>query len=365
MRITFVLPGAGQIPIGGVKVIYEYANSFARRGVDVSIVCPALLYKDTPFLEKPKKCLRYIQRTIDKSFIPKWFSLDPRVKLLWVYNLKENNIPDGDIVIATAWQTAEWVKDYPKSKGIKLYFIHDYEHFMTASDDIVKRISKTFDFFKYLIVTSPAGEEMLRSCNKQPSITIPNPIDFNTFYLERNIDDISRNNIIGIPVRLEPFKGLNDSINALERIKTLFPHIKVWGFGSRFAKQLPKWIDFYYKPSNDLLRKLYNNTAVFVVASHYEGWGLPGSEAMACGAALVSTDNVGVRAYATNGFNALLSPPKDIGKLANNITKLLSDNNLRIQIAKNGINSIKRFTLENSVNMFLNFIENILKNDLS
>ena len=38
-----------------------------------------------------------------------------------------------------------------------------------------------------------------------------------------------------------------------------------------------------------------------MLTSYYEGWGLPGTEAMACGCALVSTRNGGVDSYAIEG----------------------------------------------------------------
>ena len=38
MRISFVLPCSGRYPIGGFRIVYEYANRLADRGHQVSIV---------------------------------------------------------------------------------------------------------------------------------------------------------------------------------------------------------------------------------------------------------------------------------------------------------------------------------------
>lgn len=359
MKITFVLPGSGHNPVGGFKIIYQYANELVKKGFYVNIVHPALLYKDTPLIERPKKLLRYLQRKLDKSYIPKWLELSPEINLIWVPNLNEKYIPDSDIIVATAWQTAEWVKDYPKSKGIKVYFVQDYEHYMVALKGTKQRIANTFRYFENIIIISPSVEEMIKECRGKYSIVIPNPIDFNEFYLEEDICSKARDNIIGIPVREEIFKGLKDSILALENVRKQFPDIKVWGFGAKKIKDLPEWVKFYYKPSTDLLRRLYNNTSIFVTASHYEGWGLPGMEAMACGCALVSTDHGGVKAYAINNFNALLSPPKDVNALYNNIITLLADKSFRIQLAQNGVEYIKRFSKETSVAKLIEFFCNL------
>jgi glycosyltransferase involved in cell wall biosynthesis len=46
-------------------------------------------------------------------------------------------------------------------------------------------------------------------------------------------------------------------------------------------------------------------------ASRYEGWGLPSLEAMACGAAVVSTRSDGIEDFVVDGRNGLLSPVGD------------------------------------------------------
>ncbi|MDD2690087.1 MAG: hypothetical protein PHT41_08075, partial [Candidatus Omnitrophica bacterium] len=141
MIITLVLPGPGCTPVGGFKVVYEYANHLCARGHYVSIIHPAMLDHNSQWLVKSKKLARYVQRTIDKSYLPhKWFVIDPRVRMLWVPTLDEKFIPDADAVIATAWQTAEWVHSYGPEKGIKYYLIHDYEHYMTADSETRERI---------------------------------------------------------------------------------------------------------------------------------------------------------------------------------------------------------------------------------
>jgi glycosyltransferase involved in cell wall biosynthesis len=91
---------------------------------------------------------------------------------------------------------------------------------------------------------------------------------------------------------------------------------------------------------------------VFVTASHYEGWGLPGAEAMACGAALVSTDHGGVRAYAEHGVTALISPIRRPDMLAEHVELLLRNPGLRVRIAEQGAEAVRQFTWERAVSSF-------------
>lgn len=347
MNITFVVPSAGVRPVGGIKVVYEYANYLVGRGHSVIIVHPAILGIDTHWSNMPKKWVRYVQRMIDKSYIPSsWFNIDKRIKMQWVLSLKEINIPDADFVIATAWQTAEWVHSYGPEKGVKYYLIHDYEHYMTADSETRERIGATYKGDIHNIVTSPAGVEMLRICGAEVDAYIPNGIDFDTFKLKTDFESAERR-AIGFPSRPEEFKGTRDAVAALDNVREKFgDNIPVWSFGGPKPDYLPSWISYYERPSDELLCNLYNSSAIFVTASHYEGWGLPGAEAMACGAALVSTEHGGVRAYAEHGRTALLSTPKDIDALVENIRRLLENPNLRQNMAQAGYQHIQQFTWE-------------------
>jgi glycosyltransferase involved in cell wall biosynthesis len=70
---------------------------------------------------------------------------------------------------------------------------------------------------------------------------------------------------------------------------------------------------------------------------------------MACGCAVVSTDCGGIREYAEHGVNALLSPPEDPKGLAQNVLRLLDDDNLRVRLAKAGYEKIQEFTWDKAV----------------
>jgi glycosyltransferase involved in cell wall biosynthesis len=62
---------------------------------------------------------------------------------------------------------------------------------------------------------------------------------------------------------------------------------------------------------------------------------------MACGAALVTTSNGGSDDYAIDGETALVSEPDDTTALADNIERLLTDDELRIRLAKQGMQYVR------------------------
>ena len=105
---------------------------------------------------------------------------------------------------------------------------------------------------------------------------------------------------------------------------------------ARRTADLPAWIRYEQKPSPELLRRLYNDAAVFLATSWTEGWGLPGCEALLCGCALAATEVGGHLEYAHHNETALLSPPRDPAALARNVTELLRHPALRLQARRTG-----------------------------
>ena len=106
MDITFLAPCKDLS--GGIKVIASYANLLQDRGHNVTVVYPR---PQIPTLRKLKRdIVKFIKQERDH--------LDAiRGKLLAVDQINENSIPPGDILIATAWETAEWARDLSAAKG--------------------------------------------------------------------------------------------------------------------------------------------------------------------------------------------------------------------------------------------------------
>jgi glycosyltransferase involved in cell wall biosynthesis len=102
-------------------------------------------------------------------------------------------------------------------------------------------------------------------------------------------------------------------------------------------------------PDHAALRAFYNAQSVFVVPSHFEGWGLPGIEAIACGSALVTTDNGGCGDYAIDGATALVVPPRTPDAIAEAVSRLFEDDALRRHLVSTGGDFVRRFTWDAAV----------------
>ena len=348
LKITFTLPGAGSHPVGGYKVIYEYANHLCARGHRVTVVHPARLHTDVSWVKLGKSTVRYLQRKAEGSYRPdNWFNIDNGVSLLWSWSLNDKYIPDADIVIATSWETAEWVNRYPEAKGKHFYLAQGLETWSGAE----KRVLATWKMpFKKIVIAKWLKE--IADDLGEEAIYIQNGLNFNAFGLDASPEVRNQTRILMLHHRLD-LKGSADGLAALNIVKRELPDLRATLFGvSAAPSKLPDWIEYHRRPSQPKLRELYNHAAIFLSPSWSEGWPLPPAEAMMCGAALVATDIGGHKEYATHEETALLSPPKDAKSLAENLLRLIRNPEFRIKLAQQGNAYIQRFTWKNAVDRF-------------
>ena len=131
------------------------------------------------------------------------------------------------------------------------------------------------------------------------------------------------------------WKGTDDGIVALRRVRAECPTAEIVFFGVPHDDLPGRFIDGL-SGRRDRIADLLRQVAVFVLPSWEEGLGLPGIEALACGAALASTDTKGGRDYARDMETALVSSPRDPAALGRNVVRLLRDHELRGALAAEG-----------------------------
>ncbi|MDQ7799269.1 MAG: glycosyltransferase family 4 protein [Candidatus Edwardsbacteria bacterium] len=355
-----MLPGSSHKPIGGFKVVFEYANRLIKNGHNVTVICPAISDINASMGERLVRYLYYIYRWLTKTYLPsKWFNLDPNVRFLWVPSLNPSWFPQADVIISTAWKTVEYINKFPFEQIKKVILFMDYEYYRSADDTLKKRIKSSYPLNEKYICISLVIKELLQSWGIKEVAYIPVGLDFSIFYKEIEIDAPERV-WIGFPTRPELFKRTIMAIDAIDIVKNKFPNpIFVWSYGGNSRIKMPNWIKYFKRPTDAKLRTLYNQTAIFITPSQFEGWGLPGAEAMACGCALVSTDHGGINSYALNDKNAIICHEDTTYQVAQNIISLLKDKEKRITLAQNAIEDIKIFTWDKSVALFESVLKSI------
>ncbi len=356
MKITFVLPCLGNIPIGGLKVVYEYANYLSERGHTLNVIHPITMDLTYSFYRKAQVYKWFLLRKLDRTYRPdNWFNIHSNVNIVLVPYLSEKYIPNADFIIATAWDTAEPTAKFSNKKGKKYYFIQNFEIWAAKKEQVLR----TFRLPMKKIVISDWLKRLVNS-QKEDAYYIPNGFNFNAFGIDIQPENRDNETLMMLYHKLNA-KGSIIGLRAIKKAKRIIPKIKLIMFSAYPSpNNLPDWVNYFYKPEQLILRKLYNKSAIFISPSFLEGFPLPPAEAMMSGSALLASDIGGHREYAIHNETALLYPPKDVNTLVERIVELIGDRHKRIHLATQGNSFIKQFTWERATNT----MENILKNDL-
>jgi glycosyltransferase involved in cell wall biosynthesis len=137
------------------------------------------------------------------------------------------------------------------------------------------------------------------------------------------------------------WKGTDDGLAAAAKVREDFPEAEIRIFGAP-RPDAPVGFLPELDGQRERIARLWREAAVVVCPSWEEGLGLVGIEALACGAALATTDTKGSRDYATHERTALVSPPREPSRLAADIVRLLAEPALRERLAAAGQEAVRR-----------------------
>jgi len=351
-------------PGGAARAIFEYANNLLQRGHEVNIFISVYnqhsrqfeYYDDHgkigwglgKYWEKRLGLTRRFRRfwasiTGKREIAVDWFDLKPKIHL--IPDFSEKYIPDGDVIIAVHWWILLWINQYSKSKGKKIWFIRTV-FFLPPS----KKTQEILDFpFKKIVASSFMKEEVGRCGGKDVSVVL-NGVNLKQFYNKNKIFNKEKRVCMvcfGANFADASFKGVEDGIKAFEIAQRKHPEIKLVMFGIKRGKEIPKYCEFHQDPSQDKIREIYSFCDIFLFPTRKEASANPPREAMACKCAVVGTTAGGITDYAVSGETALLSAPGDIQSLANNLIRLIEDEELLKKISLAGYEKIREFSWEN------------------
>lgn len=154
--------------------------------------------------------------------------------------------------------------------------------------------------------------------------------------------------------RLHEQKDYPCLLEALVEVRKEIPaHLWIVGEG-KLRQTLEQKIEQYQLADCVRLVGFQNNpyqymaiADVFVLSSRFEGFGNVIVEAMACGTPVVATDcPYGPGEIISSGINGILVPPADSKALAAGIVKVLTDNDLKQRLSKEGLNRAQDFDVQ-------------------
>jgi L-malate glycosyltransferase len=333
-------------PAGGFKAVYEYANRLQLSGHQITVIHPRNLEFQPGLTQFAKSYLwQHKIASQHKPLVP-WFEVHPKVSLRLIPDLREQFIPDADAIFATAYDTAFHVSGYTANKGHKFYLLQAYETWQGAED----KVKASWQLPLHKVVISRWLLDIARELGEAERTTyIPYGLNFSHFRITTPVTErlAPRVAMLAHPHKN---KGVQDGLEALQTVKARVPKLEAVLFGTQArSNELPAWIEYVQQPTQEKLLELYNSCRVFLNPSWTEGWGLPATEAAACGCALVSADNGGIHEFAIHNETALIVPIKQPQLLAEALLKLLTDRALCNKFGAAGARWVQQFTWERAV----------------
>jgi glycosyltransferase involved in cell wall biosynthesis len=255
-----------------------------------------------------------------------------RPRLRWVGRWEAEALPDGDVVVATAWQSARAAAAAPARCGAGFYFVQHYESLYHGAPDAV---DATYRLPLRTIVISTWLRDLMRDKFQRDAEVLVTPVDQALFRPVPVAVGTSRPRVLMLHHEYV-WKGVAEGLEAVRRAKARLPGLVLVGFGVKPPRDLSPYDEFHANPSQDGLAAIYSSCEIYLCPSWDEGLGMPPMEAMACGAALVTFDNGGCRDYARDGETALVARRRDVAELTASLELLAGDPERRARIAAAG-----------------------------
>jgi glycosyltransferase involved in cell wall biosynthesis len=301
LRITFLSPHQ-RAASGGVYVIEQFARHLAARGHHV--------------------CLAVRRRPVRSI---------PGVEVRWAEGLDAHTLPPADVLVYPAdMPDAALLAELPRALGRQVLFFQGYG---TPGSPVVEaNLARAREAIAIARWLSDLALARGIAC-----AYVPQGLDRQLF--APGPPQAERAARVTVMAHHLDWKGLQDALAALALVRQQRPHLPVTFFaGQPLAEgaELEALGVFLAGPSRSQVAALLRASAVHLVSSWEEGFGLIGAEAIACGAALATTDTKGSRDYAIHRHTALVSPPRDPSALAHSVLELLGDVELRARLAAVG-----------------------------
>lgn len=308
--VSFVYPSSHH-RTGGVTVLYEMANGLARRGHDVHFVHgPANPYRIDSLDELPT------------------FRFDPGIEHHIVDSLDDPRLPAGDVVM---------LHQAPARLGLPFAIVQGYRMLGEELEREVFRAPAPKACVARWLLDVAAGY----GAPPEQLFHVPLGIDHDVFAVRT--PQAARSYDVAMLSHPHREKGLAVGIEMLEALRERRPGVRALVFGMDPPPlALPDGVEFWQAPDHPTLAdRIYNQARVFVQPSYHEGFGYTAVEAMACGCALVTTDNGGSRDYARAGETARIVAPGDAAGLADAADELLLDDVRRTALADAGARLVR------------------------
>lgn len=348
MKITFVLPTPNLA--GGIRVLSIYTKLLQQRGHKINIVCTPS--RPPTWIER----LRSLVRGRGWESVPQkgpshFDDIDVELRFLDKFRpITDRDVPDADVIMATWWETAEWVAKLSPSKGAKVYFLQHYEIFSYMPK---KRVQGTWSLPMHKIPVSQWLADLARDKYNDPDVSlVPPSVDTEKFSSEpRGKQSVPT---VGMYYATTPWKGSDIALEAFSLAAAKIPNLHLVAFGSDepAPPNLPPGAEYNGRPTQEEIKEFYTKCDAWLFSSRSEGFGLPILEAMACRTPVIATPAGAAPQLLASGGGILVKPedPADMASAIEQICQL-SDAEWRV-MSDAALAEVKSYTWEDATNLF-------------
>ena len=213
-----------------------------------------------------------------------------------------------------------------------------------AGTIIKRKINKAISKLKALIVLNEEEKKVWSDITT--AVVIPNALTFIP-----SVQNKLNNKSIIFVGRLEYEKGVDRLIDVWEILHKKYPdwQLQIYGNGTlkekinRMISQKNLTNLIIHQPINNISKKYIENS-IMVLTSRYEGFGLVLIEAMSCGLPCVAYNcPYGPKNIIKNGINGWLIEDGNIQQMADNISLLIENREMREKMGKNAFLTSQKY----------------------
>lgn len=290
MKITFVKAGGFNLS-GGDRVIAMYAKHLKDRGHEILIISTPPEYPS--FFSQVRGLLKGETWKFKNKKLPSHFdNLDVECKIIdSIRPITDGDLPDADVVIATWWETAEWVANLSEAKGAKVYYIQHHEVFDYVPKE---RAAATYSLPMHKITVSQWLIDIMRTQYGDHNVSLVLPsVDAEQFFAPPRTKQSTPT--VGLIYSTASWKGSDICLKAFSLARKKVPNLRLVALGNLSNESLPTEFkdksstEFIYPVAQNELKNFYSKCDAWLLGSRSEGFGLPILEAMACRTPVIST----------------------------------------------------------------------------
>jgi GT2 family glycosyltransferase len=342
-RISWFIPSFDHIYRGGIYTIMRIANSFTTRAgtTNCFVVCGNDAADVDDMVEQARAAFPEMKFTL---------------RLLRSHD-RESDLEAADIGICTLWTTAYHLLKYNQCRG-KFYLVQDFEPGFAPANAVYGLIEQTYRFGFCGIANTKGVGDAYRSYGNETMHFTP-AVDRSVFHpAKEHATPPTRIVFYGRPKN--PRNGFELGLQALTEVKTRYgDRVEITSVGAVFEEAAygveNVLTNLGILPGIEAVADLYRASDIGLVFMFTKHPSYQPLEYMASGCATVTNVNESNAWLLKHRVNALVVPPT-VGSVADAISELVEDPDLRTRVAKGGLETVGSRDWESQLDLIYGFV---------